>query len=172
MQLLRLIDLSMVYWLKTQFSGAGWTEPSITILDGYPEDRRSLVDSANYTNNKVQKLLPVVAVEVLSYEKEGLELGSRSVTGRYKIALDCFAATDGQRDDITYMCEKYTSGYIIPVYDYNIGFPPIVTNQSGVGHIEVSSVKMLNTSDKSASDLASRHSMRLILTCEGIEVYS
>ena len=171
MQILRLIDLSLVYWLKDSFNTDGWDETDITILDGYPEDRRALVDAPNYTNSVIQKKLPVVAVEIISYDKVGLELGSRAVAGTYRIALDIFAATDGQRDDITYMCEKYVSGYTIPVKDYNEGFPAAVTNQTTVGAIAVDSIRMLNTSVKESPNIAERHSMRLILTCSSIEGY-
>lgn len=172
MQILRLLDLSIIYWLKDKFNTDGWDETKITILDGYPEDRRALVDPANYTDATLQKKLPVVAVEIVSSDKTGLELGSRAVNGTYRVAMDVFASTDGQRDDIAYFCEKYTNGYNIPIKDYNTGFPPGVTNQTTVGAVFVTASRLLNTSDKASSDIASRHSMRIIITCEGIEDYS
>jgi len=103
MQLNRLTDLSIYYWLVD-------TVPTgINVEDGFP----------------VGKLeLPTVSITSLDIRAKPFELGGCDLDDMFW-RVDCFAVNKAQRDELAYLIYKaLESG--IPVYDYDLGFaaPP------------------------------------------------
>lgn len=114
----RLEDLSVYYFLKTQFSDA----PFITIVDGFPEG---------------DLVIPTIAVEAGKIDVVGYELGNRDGVRLRRWFIDIYAKNKSQRDEIGYkLLDVLKNG--IPVYNYNEGFPPSVT-PSRAGTLSVES---------------------------------
>lgn len=103
MQLNRLTDLSIYYWLVD-------TVPTgINVEDGFP----------------VGKLeLPTVSITSLDIRAKPFELGGCDLDDMFW-RVDCFAVNKAQRDELAYLIYKELEQGI-PVYDYDLGFaaPP------------------------------------------------
>lgn len=103
--LYRNIERSVYFWLKDIFS----TAPFVNIVDAFPSELLKL---------------PTIAVEVLAYELEPLEMGTRQLNDRnIHFTVEIFAETKTQRDDYAYLIMDNLEERI-PVYDFNYGFPP------------------------------------------------
>jgi hypothetical protein len=102
-----LQDLSVLYFIKSIFSDA----PFIKVVDSY--------DPSDLT-------VPTIAVESEIINGKTFELGNRAF-GKIRVWLiDIFADTKAQRDQYAYRILHELENKI-PVYDYNVGFPPDVT---------------------------------------------
>jgi hypothetical protein len=66
--------------------------------------------------------LPLVAIEIKSYHKEGFQLGGgrRSVRN---VAIDIFATSSAERDDLTEFLHDAIYQHHIPVFDFRDGEP-------------------------------------------------
>ena len=115
MYLERKEDLSVYYFLKNAFSDFS----PLSIEDGFPE--------------KVLTI-PTVSVEVGRTLVEGFELGNRDGVRVRNWYIDIFAKNKSQRDEFGYrLLDLLKDG--IAVYDYDLGFPPVVVPK--VGHLLV-----------------------------------
>ena len=112
MHIERKKDLSIYYWLVDMFSDA----PFVTVRDGFPSE--SLV-------------IPTVAVEGGTISLEPFELGNRSRLFDRIWFVEIFADNKSQRDDFSYRILSALED-VIPVYDYDEGFPPPTPTQLGV----------------------------------------
>lgn len=100
-------DLSVYYFLKDVFS----TAPFINIVDGFPEGDLKL---------------PTVAVEAGRIDVVEYELGNRDGLRVRRWYIDIYANTKAQRDEFGYkLLDVLKDG--IPVYNYDMGFPPSVS---------------------------------------------
>lgn len=170
MQFLRLCDLSMVYWLRDNFSASNMSD-YVTVLDGFPEDLRVLVPYGEYSNEPTQRRMPVVSVEALTMSRSPMELGSRDSLSSLSFNIDIFAENDGQRDDIQYLCVKFLNGQTIPIYNYNEGFPPVVIDQTVTGYMFTTSIRGVNSSLKNSLVPAERHSYTLFVSVDVSEIF-
>lgn len=84
-------------------------------MDAFPEDNL---------------VIPTVSVETLSIDPVNYELGNKVRNKIRSWYIDVFAQTKAQRDDITYRILNALED-CIPVYDYDLGFPPTVVPQLG-----------------------------------------
>lgn len=107
MDIERLKDLSIYYWLVDLFSSS----PFIKVEDGFPI-------------SEVEP--PVVAVEYKTIVLEPLELGNSYNIFRRSWYIEIIAKTKSQRDEIAFKIARELKNNI-PVYNYNEGFPPSVT---------------------------------------------
>jgi hypothetical protein len=171
MQLPRLMDLSLIFFLRDNFESVTLYPSDLDIIDGYPEDKRNLVGRGRVTNAKTQRELPIITVEQLTSTRDGLEMGGRDSDANYNFAIDIFAERDGQRDDLAFLCLKYLTGQTIAVKDYNQGFPPSVTTQTTTGYMSVEEVKTFNTSNKNSKNVVDRHTCRIMATVNVLEIY-
>lgn len=109
MQLQRKLDLSIYYWLVSKVPSS-----SITVTDGFPEASLEL---------------PTVSITALDIEGLPFELGGCDQNKQFW-RIDVFAKNKTQRDDLAYIL--YTElEQQIPVYDYDLGFPPPVPPRIG-----------------------------------------
>jgi hypothetical protein len=116
MNIYRKEDLSMYYFVKGLFSGT----PFVKVVDAFPEQLLEI---------------PTVSVDTGKLSEEVFELGNRNKIRRRIWFIDIFANNKSQRDDFGYkILESSKDG--IPVYDYDMGFPPDVT-PSKIGHLAV-----------------------------------
>jgi len=109
MHLDRIQDLSMFYYVKDVFLGY----PSITIKDGFPlgEDL----------------VLPSISVESDQIYIRPRELGNR-IGKRLRLwIVDIYGDTKAQRDTMLSTLLDSLETVPITVYDYNEGFPPVVS---------------------------------------------
>lgn len=107
----KIQDLSIHYWLENKLN----TVISIPVVDGFPTEELTV---------------PSVSVEADEIHAFPLELGNSTMEAFRFWTIDVFASNKSQRDDIGYkifndLDEK------IPVYNYALGFPPIVVPQIG-----------------------------------------
>jgi len=119
-----LEDMSLVYWLKQQLV----EYPFISVVDGYMPD---------------DLIIPSVAVEWDYIEGYPLELGNRNFAKERVWYIDIFAKTKGQKQALGYLLFNAVNNGI-PVYDYNMGFPPDVTNQTQLGTLIPLRKKLIN----------------------------
>lgn len=111
----RLEDLSIYYWLRDLFENSPYGNllSFVTIEDGYP-DKEIEVPSVVIVNDQIN-LIP-------------FEHGNRKHNRGRVWSISIIANNKTQRDDFsTYIADELEDG--IPVYDYNLGFPPTVTTQ-------------------------------------------
>jgi hypothetical protein len=104
LELEREQDLSVVFWLKDLFGS------TVNIVDAFPTG---------------ELITPTVAVETNTIQANPFELGNRKKIKIRSWYLDIFAKTKSQRDDIAYKILNALEESI-PVYDYDMGFPPDV----------------------------------------------
>lgn len=108
MELFRLQDLSMYYWLDDLLPAF------VTVVDGFPSD---------------DLVIPTASVEALPMRGVPYELGGLDRDVRFW-RIDIFADNKSQRDDFIYRVYKQLEGNVF-VYDYNEGFPPASPSQLG-----------------------------------------
>jgi len=104
MELIRIQDLSIYYWLEGILPGF------VTVVDGFPEGDLTL---------------PTVSVEALPMEGVPHELGGCDKDIRFW-RIDVFVDNKSQRDDIAYIIYKELENGV-SVYNYNEGFPPAIS---------------------------------------------
>ncbi len=114
MEIERLQDLSIYYWIK------GLLPDFVQIVDAFP---------AQINQDDTPLTLPVVSVDHIQIQAVALELGGLEINDRMW-AIDVFAKNKSQRDDFTYRLLNQLK-LNIPVYDYNQGFPPAVVDCIG-----------------------------------------
>ena len=123
MHILRLQDLSVLYWLKGLFADT----PFITVEDGFPENELTI---------------PTIALELENIDTYKLELGNREFGKVRHWYADIFADNKAQRDEFSFRildaCENK-----IPVYNYDLGFPPTVVPKIGVLDVDDVSIKII-----------------------------
>lgn len=106
----RLEDLSIYYFIFDLFSGKG-----VNIVDAFPEELLTV---------------PTIAIDTKRIVANLFELGNKTRLLTRTWYIDVFAQNKSQRDDMTYIIIKALED-CIPVYDYNLGFPPVVVPQLG-----------------------------------------
>lgn len=116
-------DLSVYYWLVGLFSDA----PFVKVVDGFPEDEFTI---------------PTIALELEDIDTYRLELGSREFGKIRRWYIDIFAMSKSQRDEFAFRI-LHALDEKIPVYDYDLGFPPTVVPKIGVIDPQEVSVKII-----------------------------
>lgn len=114
-------DLSVYYFIQQAFEDAGGT--FVNIVDDFPTSELEL---------------PCISIENHTFTVEPLELGNRKGVDVRTWFINIYTENKSQRDDFAYLIKnKVQEG--IPVYDYDLGFPPTVVPQLGsMSHIELS----------------------------------
>jgi hypothetical protein len=104
-------DLSVYYWLASMFAST----PQVKIVDGFPVS---------------DLVIPSLSVEAESITISPLELGDRKGLEIRVWILDVFAANKAQRDEFSFKILNALDNNIL-VYNYDLGFPPVVVPQIG-----------------------------------------
>lgn len=113
-------DLAVNYIIKNLFTDV----PGINIVDGYPTDTL---------------IIPTIAIEAGKLRLEDFELGNRLGRRYRKWLIEVYAKNKSQRDEYGYrILNGFTNG--IAVYDYDLGFPPVVVPQ--LEHLDVAQREM------------------------------
>jgi len=121
MNIERKKDLSIYYWLTNLFS----TAPFVKIEDGFPVSDLQV---------------PCVSVESQQLVLNPLELGNHHGYRRVLYRIDVFAENKSQRDEMGYRILDNIED-VIPVYDYDEGFPPSVS-PTQIGVLLTDDIKM------------------------------
>lgn len=103
-------DLSVYYFVSDLFLGT-----NVTVVDAFPE---------------VLLTIPTVSVETDRLAAVKFELGNKDRLQIRTWYIDVFAQNKAQRDEMTYLVVNALES-CIPVYDYDLGFPPTVIPQIG-----------------------------------------
>lgn len=121
MNILKLQDLSVYYYIKNLFTDASF----VNVTNAFePEDL----------------VIPTIAVENDEITTYSLELGNRSFGKIRTWYIDIYAINRGQRDEFAYRILQEVENKI-PVYNYDQGFPPDVT-PSKLGVLDPESVQL------------------------------
>jgi hypothetical protein len=119
MLLERLQDKSVIYWMKALYPSG------VTVSEGW---------------NQEELVVPTLALENKTLYLRPFELGNRKGLEDRYFYIDIFAVNKPQRDEFSYTLFNELQNYI-PVYNYNQGFPPIVS-PSQIGILTVSEVRV------------------------------
>jgi len=103
MELNRLSDLSIYYWLR------GIVPAIVNVEDGFPVGELTL---------------PTVSITSLDIEGNPFELGGCELDNLFW-RIDVFARNKAQRDELAYLIYKELESNVV-VRDYDVGFPPVV----------------------------------------------
>jgi len=104
--------LSIYYWLTDLFSDASY----VNIEDGFPTGNLEI---------------PTVSVEGDIIDLKSLEMGNKNRVFKRIWFIEIFANNKSQRDDFSYRVLTALQD-VIPVYDYDEGFPPPTPTKLGV----------------------------------------
>lgn len=122
MQLPRLANLCLVYKIKDLLeNNIGLSSANYQVRDGYPNEQA--------LNETI--VWPLVSVEFTDLFGRDVELGSESWPV-CQVAIDVFARTDTQRDDITYILWKELNDLSLVLYNFNSAFPTVVGDYTGI----------------------------------------
>jgi len=121
MSLLRLAHLSIIYKIEEIIEANGWVSGNYRVVDGYPSESE-LRDPI---------IWPTVSVGVGQLFGRDVELGSK-VWPTFTIAIDVFAITDSQRDDLSYILWNELNENSYNLYDFNSAFPTILGDYTGI----------------------------------------
>jgi len=127
----RLTDISMVYYLCSGLALGGSPYNSIDVVRGFPEDPEKLT-------------VPIVAVVSFATSPEAYQIGSKSEKRRNFI-IEAYVSGRGYRDDMGDLLFNYLDEAIIPIKDYNQGFPPpkgVADEPSIIGSFTVDNINM------------------------------
>lgn len=113
-------DLSVYFFIKDMFEDT----PYIKVVDSFPENEESLT-------------IPTISIDAGKVKEEQFEIGNRDRVRVRTWYIDIFAKNKSQRDDFGYrILDQSNNG--IHVYDYNEGFPPVVSTR--IEHMDVLSI--------------------------------
>lgn len=122
MQKMRLADANLNIKIRELLSNFGFGVDRFDVIDSYP----SIREEASTLK------APTVVVTTNTLFGKDIELGS-SQWPNTTFALDVYAQTDGQRDDITYYLYNNLNDKLFTFYDFNDGFPDLTTAVSYSG---------------------------------------
>lgn len=103
-------NLSLYYHLKTTFSGI------VDVFDSYPP---------------VDLLIPSLSIDLVTINFSKFEIGNYNNIREIHWVIDIYAKNKTQRNSIAYKCFESLENSI-PVYDYDINFPPPNPPQLGI----------------------------------------
>lgn len=147
MRIEKLQDLSVYYFLTNLFSGMG-----VTVVDAYPDELLTI---------------PTVSVETKSLDALRFELGNRDRVAYRSWYIDVFAVNKSQRDEMAYLI-KDALEECIPVYNYELGFPPTSVPQLGCLDIDTIHVDWVRVLPQLVDKLYYRASVRFTATYTNI----
>lgn len=119
--ILRLVDLNLVYKIQELMEDYGFQNGEYNVVDGYP----------NFADSRTSLIWPTISVEISGLWGRDVELGSGQWPA-FQVAIDIFANTDSQRDEIAYMLWNNLNEENFTLYDFNIDFPSSVGDYSGI----------------------------------------
>lgn len=110
----RNIELSTQAFLETQIN-ANWS--GITVVKGFSQAYKAS--------------LPVIAVRIISADHNRLELGDNTLLSNYKIGIDIFAKSEGQRIDLaSFIIDTLKSSWDYKEYSQSSGNPELLTSST------------------------------------------
>jgi len=122
MYLERKEDLSVIYLVKDILAAGPGI--AINVEDGFPTDTITL---------------PTVSVDAGKLLLEPFELGNRSGRRIRRWYIDVFAKNKSMRDELGYKILNGLDNGVL-VYDYDLGFPPLVV--PSIEHLDIVSRQM------------------------------
>jgi hypothetical protein len=121
MQKLRLLEQNLVYKVKEVMENNGFSSGYYDVKVGYPNER-DLAEGYTW---------PTITVDIEYLFGRNVELGSDQWPG-VQVALDVFANTKSQRDDVSYILWNDLNENYFTFYDFNSAFPSSVGDYSGM----------------------------------------
>lgn len=117
----RLADLNVNYKVRDILVSAGILAGKYRIIDGYP----------NSQDLNTTPIWPTISIEIDNLFGRDVELGSEQWKA-CQIAIDIFANTDSQRDDIATILFDGLNEKYFNFYDFNTGFSSSANNYTGI----------------------------------------
>ena len=121
MGLYRLADLNLNYKVQEILENYGFTSGKYKVYDGY----------LNELDLNTNHIWPTVTIEMGDLVGRNVELGSKPWKTLF-FAIDVYARTDSQRDDVMNVLWDELNDTIFTLYDFNDGFPSSVGDYSGL----------------------------------------
>lgn len=159
---LRVIKLSIFYFLKENLDTSGWGSGGyyqnnvVTLMDSYPNDdeiNHIVVTPTGMAESEI--VLPIVALEYADQNELPFELGNKSGTMRSFI-VSVLGREEGETDDLAQQIFEWFRNYRISINNYNEGFPPEVT-PTVIGNIDAENIKMVPVRVIGSPDVADRY---------------
>jgi len=155
MQRMRLADASLIYHLREMMEANGWTTGNYEVKDAYPDNLAEITK------------FPVLTVQTLSVDAKPIQIGSKS-TMNVTWAIDIFAKTDGQRDDVAQLLWDELLDAQLNIYDFNNGFPATLGDYTGIstlGTINFESINMSVIEPETFTDtIAEKHHTLVVVS--------
>lgn len=154
MSLLRLTDISIIYYLKDLLYKKGFLADKYNVLDSYPSDTAKV------------NIFPTISVEANISRDKPLELGHSGLL-EVVFILDVFAKGDGQADDVAYIIWEALKLEYPSVYDFNIAYPldTLPVDYSGISTIasmSFSSPRIINVSAPAYTEIIAEKFHRMV----------
>lgn len=155
MQKFRLADASLIYHLREMMETNGWTSGNYEVKDAYPDNIAEITK------------FPLLTVQTISVDSKPIQLGNRS-TMNVTWAIDIFAKTDGQRDDVAQLLWDDLNESSINIYDFNDGFPAILGDYTGIGTLGTINFESINMSviepEAFTNTIAEKHHILVVVS--------
>lgn len=172
---LRIIKLSVYYFLKDKLDTAGWgtsgyyNNEVVTFMDSYPNDdelNRIVKNPSGMPETEI--VLPIVAIEYSTQQSFPIELGSRDGTLR-TFVVSILGREEAETDDIAQQIYEWFRDNDVTLKNYNQGFPPSV-DPTEIGTMRIDNVKLIPIRIIGSPDVADRD--RREITFEGTTYFT
>lgn len=115
----RLVHSNLIYKIRDLMEDYGYS--SYKVIDRYP----------NISDLNTDITFPTVSVEITQQFGRGVEIGSKAWP-TFSFAIDVFARTDQERDDLSYYLWDSLEEYTGNLYNFNSAFPSSVGDYTGI----------------------------------------
>lgn len=151
----RLADASLNYHLQELMENNGWTSGNYEVVDAYPDNL-----------DEIPKF-PLISVQSIAADPRPVQIGYRAAK-LVTWALDIFAKTDGQRDDIINIIWDDLSESQITIYDFNDGFPSTLGDYTGISTLGTVTFENITMSviepDEFTKTVAAKHHALIVVS--------
>ena len=166
---LRLVELSIYYFLKDKLDESNWGSEGyynnhvVTLMDAYPDDEQLKRIVAEPTNMPdVEIVLPIVSVEMVDQRAMPYELGNDDATVRsFSIAI--MGREKAETKDLSQQIYEWFEDNDVSLKNYNQGFPDAV-EPNEVGKISIENVTMTPVRIIGSPDISDKHRYEIIFS--------
>ena len=172
---LRIVKLSIYYYIKDKLTDAGWgtegyyNDQVVTFMDAFPNDdelNRIVKDPTGMIDSEI--VLPIVALEQGVQISTPFEIGSKPSAKRL-FTISVLGREKAETDDIAQSLYEWIDEVLVPVKNYNQGFPPDI-DPTTIGYANVSNARLLPVRIVGSPDVADRN--RLEITFDVVTTFT
>ena len=159
---LRIVKLSIYYFLKGKLDDSGWGSTGyynndvVMLMDAYPSDedlKKIVAEPSGMSDSEI--VLPIVAMEMANQGHRPLELGSKDATVRL-FSISILGREKAETEDLAQQVYEWLEFNNIELKNYNMGFPPDI-DPSVVGTIDTENLSMVPIRIIGSPDISDKH---------------